>query len=312
MRCLGAIIMNNEISLFTLLNISEQERPSYSIRLNGILDHFDPLEIYYSDYEKLLDHISRRLWVKERKRGIIPYSIAQKKVLQFIQGSRDDSTHWLFIGAFDVLGFYPDSIGEIYTLKRIEKFHPFEARLLVEYKRKPGRTGHSAVNYDLSKKELLVDFESRMFVTKISQSPISSLPFPGYENVRLNYRQLVAAVNNSEWQAALNSVQGIYLQTDTSNGWHYIGSAYSEKGESKGILSRWKEYSEGDHSGGNKLLKKLVNKEHIEQYFQYSILEIFDMNKNKNEIINREHWWMETLSSVRKIDDHLPHGYNSL
>lgn len=50
----------------------------------------------------------------------------------------------------------------------------------------------------------------------------------------------------------------------------------------------------------------------IEKNFQYSILEIFDMNKSPKEIIDREHWWMDTLGSVRRNNDEVPHGYNSV
>jgi hypothetical protein len=305
-------IMTSSIHLFDILSIPSEKRSSYNIRLNGSLEGFNPLDIYYSDYDNLLMHISRRKWPGHKK-GSNPYTIVQKKVLQFIQLREGDKEHWLFVGAFDVLDLkeLENDEGEIYNLKRIEKYQPYEARMVVQYRRKPGRTGSLAVNYDLANKELLSDFESRMVVDKISQSPISSLPFPSYENVRLNHRQLVAAVNNSEWQSALGSVQGIYLQTDLSNGWHYVGSAYSEKGESKGILSRWKDYACGDYSGGNKQLQKLTP-QHIEKYFLYSILEIFDMSKDKSSIINREYWWMDTLSSVYRESDLSPHGYNSV
>ena len=78
-----------------------------------------------------------------------------------------------------------------------------------------------------------------------------------------------------------------------------------------GLLSRWKEYASGDHSGGNKQLRNL-GAGYIEKNFQYSILEIFDMNKSPKEIIDREHWWMDTLGSVRRNNDEVPHGYNSV
>ena len=155
------------------------------------------------------------------------------------------------------------------------------------------------------------NFRETMALEKIAQSPVSAMPFPGYENVRLTHRQLAAAVNNEEWRATLGSVQAVYLQTDRRTGWHYVGSAYSRKGATHGLLSRWEEYASGDHSGGNKQLRKL-GAGYIEDNFQYSILEIFDMHKPAKEIIDREHWWMDTLGSVRRDDDVVPHGYNSV
>ena len=60
------------------------------------------------------------------------------------------------------------------------------------------------------------------------------------------------------------------------------------EGATHGLLSRWEEYASGDHSGGNKQLRKL-GAGYIEDNFQYSILEIFDMHKPAKEIIDREH-----------------------
>ncbi len=62
---------------------------------------------------------------------------------------------------------------------------------------------------------------------------------------------------------------------------------------------------------GNKQLRNL-GAGYIEKNFQYSIPEIFDMNKSPKEIIDREHWWMDTLGSVRRNNDEVPHGYNSV
>lgn len=97
-------------------------------------------------------------------------------------------------------------------------------------------------------------FFDTMLVEKIAQSPVSAMPFPGYDNVRLSFSELVAAVHNDEWRGALGAVNAVYLQTDTRTGWHYVGSAYSRHGGAQGLLSRWEEYANGDHTGGNALL----------------------------------------------------------
>ena len=36
------------------------------------------------------------------------------------------------------------------------------------------------------------------------------------------------------------------------------------------------------------------------------------MKADARTIVEREHWWMQTLSSVRHLDDPYPHGYNTL
>ena len=217
--------------------------------------------------------------------------------------SYDDLMKWIFTKK------WPDkdkATAQIHTRKVLQFI---QLKPENPYKRDPGYTG---VVFNLSNnEERRRDFLKTMTLEKIAQSPVSALPFSGYENVRLTHRQLVAAVNNEEWRAALGSVQAVYLQTDRRTGWHYVGSDYSRKGASHGLLSRWKEYASGDHSGGNKQLRNL-GAGYIEKNFQYSILEIFDMNKSPKEIIDREHWWMDTLGSVRRNNDEVPHGYNSV
>ncbi|MDK6280954.1 hypothetical protein QP183_26020, partial [Escherichia coli] len=63
---------------------------------------------------------------------------------------------------------------------------------------------------------------------------------------------------------------------------------------------------------GNQKLQELVareGKEYIANNFVYSVLEIFDRRATSNELINREHWWMDTLGSV--YSEKSPFGYNS-
>ena len=301
------------IRFLELLGLDEEDLAGYSIRLNGSNPEWgkwsDLPDAYYSSYDDLMKWIFTKKWPDKDKATA---QIHTRKVLQFIQLKPENPhpTQWLFVGAYDVLDEYTENDGKIlYRYNEIPEYASLKARAVVYYKRDPGYTG---VVFNLSNnEERRRDFLKTMTLEKIAQSPVSALPFPGYENVRLTHRQLVAAVNNEEWRAALGSVQAVYLQTDRRTGWHYVGSAYSRKGASHGLLSRWKEYASGDHSGGNKQLRNL-GAGYIEKNFQYSILEIFDMNKSPKEIIDREHWWMDTLGSVRRNNDEVPHGYNSV
>ena len=74
------------------------------------------------------------------------------------------------------------------------------------------------------------------------------------------------------------------------------------QGAEQGLLSRWSEYAYGDHSGGNKRLKELGVK-YIEDNFQYSILEIFDMRALPKDIINRSigGWTLSVLCTIAKM-----------
>ena len=296
------------IRFLKLLGLGEKELAGYTIRLNGSkMEWGDLLDFYYSSHDYLMKWIFTKKWPASKKAD---GQINTGKVLQFIQLKPEDPHQWLFVGAYDVLDEYAEDDGTIlYHYSEIPEYAPLDARAVVRYKR--GQGNNQLVNNLSNSADRLRRFLETMSLEKIAQSPVSSIPFPGYENVRLTHRQLVAAGNNEEWRAALGSVQAVYLQTDRRTGWHYVGSAYSRKGAAHGLLSRWEEYASGDHSGGNKQLEKL-GAGYIERNFQYSILEIFDMNKSPEEIIHREHWWMDTLESVRRDDDEVPHGYNSI
>jgi hypothetical protein len=293
------------VKFFDIIGIDSNKRTQYSIRFNKSLgSYINVMDAYYQEHDLLMKHVSQSLWTGGRR-----HKIHTPKVVQFIQLQPNDPYRWVFIGSFSVGPVYGDDNGnEFYELKPEAIFEKFAARIVVTFKR---RRGQQLWTFDLRNPVFLTQIENNMIVEKLVQSPISANPFPGYENVRLTHKQLVAAVANDEWRAALGSVQAVYLQTDLGNGWHYVGSAYSHKGAEHGLLSRWEEYAQGDHTGGNNYLQDLSS-QYIENNFQYSILEIFDMHKTATDIISREHWWMDTLSSVRRKEDFSPHGYNTV
>lgn len=122
--------------------------------------------------------------------------------------------------------------------------------------------------------------------------------FPGYDRVRLSWRQLKTILerNKSDWIAALSNQKAVYLITDRSNGKQYVGSATSKNGM---LLERWRAYAENGH-GENKELRTLIDKHglsYAEHHFQYSILENYNQRTDDDEISKRETWWKETLCS---------------
>ena len=94
-------------------------------------------------------------------------------------------------------------------------------------------------------------------------------------------------------------MKGVYLITDKSNGKLYVGSATG----SEMIWGRWKDYLNTGH-GGNEELKKLKF-EHIQKYFQYTILDIYKPSTDDQDILDREDWWKDVLMSRD-----LRRGYN--
>jgi hypothetical protein len=65
--------------------------------------------------------------------------------------------------------------------------------------------------------------------------PYSGRSFPGFEDIDLSFEELEALVRNTrpDWMAALASVKGIYLISDTNTGKRYIGSAYGDQGSGR-------------------------------------------------------------------------------
>lgn len=119
--------------------------------------------------------------------------------------------------------------------------------------------------------------------------------FPGYNSVRLNYNILKLIINeeNSSWKGALSNVSGIYVITDKNTGQHYVGSACG----GEGLWQRWSEYSKTGH-GNNKELKNLLSEgKEYASHFQFSILEICDLNESEKNVIARESHWKEVLKT---------------
>jgi hypothetical protein len=131
---------------------------------------------------------------------------------------------------------------------------------------------------------------------QIRDSPLSIGLFPGYNNVLMSHTELSLLVSKEEpsWKAALSSVGGIYLITDTMVGKLYVGSACGEGG----IWQRWRAYAETGH-GNNTELRVLLTQQGTKyaHNFQYSILEIADLQDSVEEICARECHWKKVLLS---------------
>ena len=304
------------------------------IVLNDIL-HFDKLRDKYPDKQiKLRFNISwpekdkngksvffdyRRLYTsnddKEKKffRDSILSVYSAKKtrlfekdiVFQFIKiedGFEYDT--WILIDAVNITRIPTEKLGynditgekfEVAEAERLAEYEPFFNRLTVNWKnpsRWPLYVKESIVN-NIEVKELLADD-----YLKIEQ-------FCGYENVSKSYNDLKNVINKPSWKDALESVYGVYVLTDTSNGKLYVGSATGEQG----IYGRWitylnsgfdkNEIQNGEYP--NKQLKQLVKEngiQHIQKYFQYSILEIFPKNKiGADKALEREAHWKRVFKT---------------
>ncbi|HWQ41595.1 MAG TPA: GIY-YIG nuclease family protein, partial [Desulfosporosinus sp.] len=118
---------------------------------------------------------------------------------------------------------------------------------------------------------------------------ISEIVFTSYDKVVLSYQSLNHIVTHArehkEWQERLSAVAGVYLITDTKTGKHYVGSASGEQG---GIWGRWNNYAQTKHGGNKRLIELITADADYCNYFQFSILEVFPIKRDKYEILEYE------------------------
>jgi hypothetical protein len=103
---------------------------------------------------------------------------------------------------------------EYETLKEYEKYF---GRLIIEFRNKSQNLIRNA--------ESVID---QCSVIQILEDTFDNDLFPGYENVRLNWKDLKRIASKSNWITALENQKAVYLITDKSNGKMYVGSAYGE------------------------------------------------------------------------------------
>lgn len=187
---------------------------------------------------------------------------------------------WLFGGIFRVLQCHEAH----YEVALTDQGHGFLGRLKL---RSNYRNRSTRVNFE----NHYMDFE----VQEVLREPYSGRAFPGFENIDLSFGELEAIVMNSrpDWRAALASVKGIYLISDTITGKRYVGSAYGDQG----VWYRWFEYASTGH-GNNVELRALVTDptlEYCRKAFRFALLEHRPTTTSDAEVINRESFWKSIL-----------------
>jgi hypothetical protein len=216
-----------------------------------------------------------------------------EKILSLI---RISESHWLFAGVWEVHGVTPKTkAGKswfAYKTTEDQRLAHLTGRVIVFFKRDFRQSYLRGENY-----------ASRLIVAEILRERYATADFPGFSKVLLSFDDLKNIISReiTSWRSALQSVAGVYVISDRSDGQLYVGSAFG----AEGIWGRWKDYSKGIH-GENIELRVLIQSKGIghARHFQFSILEICDVLTSKEDVQRREVHWKKVLLS-RSF------GYNS-
>ncbi|MCD4692279.1 MAG: GIY-YIG nuclease family protein [Calditrichales bacterium] len=271
----------NEIKLIDLIKVSGVALKDYKIHCaRGVVT--SPLEVFFNGKFKE--------WQERQNQK----NFERSQVLSMIFHNSDK---WLFAGLWDVHDVKKKKNRKLkkdyyqYSTTEVEGLEHLTGRVIIKFEKK------FRASYLKGEK-----YGEQLVVSKVLNRRMSVKDFPGYNKVLLTKGLLKTVVREeiSSWKSALSNVAGIYVISDKKKGKLYVGSAYGEGG----IWQRLKTYIKNGH-GGNKDLK-IVIKTKGEKYtdnFQFSILEVCDLNSSKEDVIKRENHWKEVLLT-RKF------GYN--
>ena len=195
-------------------------------------------------------------------------------------------SRWLLAGAYEILG----------EPKRRQDWWQDRTRCLPGQKDLVGRVIVGFKRTDRASYRWGHAIEDRLEVAQVRETPYAVQEFPGYNRFVIDHDRLRLLVERQEpsWKAALSSVRGVYLIVDSSTGKHYVGSAPGKGG----FWQRWHSYAAIGH-GGNKELKALLAKKGAlhSRHFQYSVLEIADLETSEAQVLERETHWKDMLLS---------------
>jgi hypothetical protein len=198
-----------------------------------------------------------------------------------------DGSRWLFAGVFEVLGVTKGTRhnpeGYRYSTREVPGLEHLTGRAIIRFDKQ------FRASYLIGPK-----YADQMHVVALHEQRMTVGEFPGFNAVLLSHAKLKTIVREGieSWLTALSNVAGVYVITDNSTGKQYVGSAYG----GDGIWSRWTAYAKNGH-GGNAELRTLHCDEgagHADN-FQYSILEVCDLNASEEFIIGRESHWKTVL-----------------
>ena len=260
----------NKIYFDSLLGLTEEERARTKIKFNvySATVGVNPLDVFRSNPEEFnTDWMLYRTTKNVYKTGDIVINLLKLDWNSWLLTSIKRITKELNID-YDI-GFEAEPIHDL---------EAYFGRIILDYH----KDTRSVIMYF----DTVNDYE-RLVVKQILPDVFKDDGFPGYDNVCISRKRLIEIIEHKEmdWINALQAQKGVYVITDTNTGKLYVGSAYG----SHGLLGRWQNYMDTIH-GGNQGLMDLYEREgktYFDEYFQYSILEIFNSLTSDETIIAR-------------------------
>lgn len=264
---MGTILLNDLLRLPDLASVKVRFNKYAGRGENGRRPDF--IEYFQEDKAKLMEGHFHNYSKKAYREGDIVIGFAEVEKAKWLLFDVSRVTRDL--GVLNGMGYEYETLGE---------YEKYFGRVVVRY--------HNTSQNLIRKARSLMD---QLEVETVLSDVFADEGFPGYENVRLSWRDLARNIGKESWKTALQNQKGVYLITDAQTGRLYVGSAYGDMM----LLGRWQNYVQTGH-GGNVELRKL-DFEYIKGNFWYSILEIYKASIDDDVIIKRESWWKDTLQS---------------
>lgn len=261
------------IKLTSLINLAGVDLGNYKIHcaVDDNRGTWRPLDAYFAGTFE---------WGQSRQKN---ENFNRETVVSLINLSK--SQKWLFVGVYEVGDHEWDATNNWYL---------YELRLAAGLSHLIGRV---VVNFNKNFRACYLkgeEHDDSILVSHIREEPLSIADFPGFNSILLKFETLACVVrqDNISWRSALSSIGGVYVITDTLTGKQYVGSAYG----GVGVWQRWSVYASTGH-GGNKQLRALLNEKgnDYKLNFQFSLLEVCDINSGVDFIISRECHWKDIL-----------------
>jgi hypothetical protein len=258
------------IPLREVLPISEPE--SYKLHFARWNKESQPLDVWVRD---------KREWQSWQEYRPARDEFNRPFIFSLIQFYHEPDV-WLFGGVFRVVMRHSNR----YAVHLADEYGSFIGRLKL---RSAYRERATRVNFE--------NHYSAFEVSEILREPYTGRAFTGFEEIDLSFEELETLVRHSrsDWKAALASVKGVYLISDTKTGKRYVGSACGDDG----IWSRWCSYVATGH-GNNVELRKLVSDpslDYCRKAFRFALLESRPMPTPDKVVLDREVFWKRILLS---------------